>query len=139
MDWVAFLSPITTLFGILDSKKENDQTRVDEALVALGDAYYSTVNYYESNLCLSNNSRQEQLKLAEKWDRVANLTRRFDRNIASRLGLKSQFWQDGEAWSHDKIEGAKIGLESVRTDARFKLISRQNKPKLKARKSSKKT
>jgi hypothetical protein len=132
MDWVAFLSPISTLFGILDSKKEIDQTRVDEALVALGDAYFSTVNYYESNLCLSRNSRQEQLKLAEKWDRVANLTRRFDRNIASRFSLKSQFWQDGEAWDQNKIEGAKIGLESVRKDARFKLISRQNIPKLKS-------
>jgi hypothetical protein len=130
MDWIAFLSPISTLFGILDSKKEIEQTRVEEALEALGDAYYSTLNYYESNLCFADNSRQEQLKLAEKWDRVANLTRRFDRNIASRFGLKSKFWQDGEAWNQSKIDGAKIGLESVRTDARFRLISRQDKAKL---------
>ena len=125
MSWVDFLSPITTLLGILDSRKEAEQTYVNEAIEALGDAYYSTLNYYESHQALSTNYRQQQIELAQKWDKVANLTRRFDKNISSRFSLKSRFWHDGGNWDEDKIHGAKIGLDKVRTDARLRLISRQ--------------
>jgi hypothetical protein len=58
-------------------------------------------------------------------DRVANLTRQIDSNIASRFNLKSRFWHEGEAWSNSKIKGTKIGLDTIRRDARFLLIPKQ--------------
>ena len=127
MGWEIISGAVIALLAVLDSRRENEQDRVNEALQALGDAYYSTVAYYETDFTNSEAKRHEQLQLAQKWDRVANLTRRFDSNIASRFSLKSRFWQDGEAWSSSKIKGAKIGLENIRRDARFLLIPKQKK------------
>ena len=127
MGWEIISGAVIALLAVLDSRRENEQDRVNEALQALGDAYYSTVTYYETDFANGEAKRHEQLQLAQKWDRVANLTRQFDSNIASRFSLKSRFWQDGEAWSSSKIKGAKIGLENIRRDARFLLIPKQKK------------
>ena len=112
------------LLPILEVKREKEYDRVNEILHALSDAYFSTVSYYEAP---PSEVREIQVELAHKWDRVADLTRPFDRNLSSRFSLKSRFWQDREAWSSDKIKGAQIGLESVRKDARFLLIPKQKK------------
>jgi len=127
LGWEIISGAVIALLAILDSRRENEQDRVNEALQALGDAYYSTVTYYETDFTNSSAKRREQLQLAQKWDRVANLTRQFHSNIASRFSLKSRFWQEGEAWSNSKIKGAKIGLETIRRDARFLLIPKQKK------------
>ena len=127
MGWEIISGAVIALLAVLDSRRENERDRVNEALQALGDAYYSTVTYYETDFTNSEAKRHEQLQLAQKWDRVANLTRQFDSNIASRFSLKSRFWQDGEAWSRSKIKGARISLENIRRDAKFLLIPKQKK------------
>ncbi|USF86372.1 hypothetical protein [Candidatus Endoriftia persephone] len=127
MGWEIISGAVIALLAVLDSRRENEQNRVNESLQALGDAYYSTVTYYDTDFTNSSAKRHEQLLLAQKWDRVANLTRQFDSNIASRFSLKSRFWQDGEAWSSSKIKGAKISLENIRRDVRFLLIPKQKK------------
>ena len=127
MTWELLSTAVIGILAILDAHREKDQDRVNEALEALGDAYYSTVSYYETDTSDSNAKRQWQLQLAEKWDRVANLTRRFDANLASRFSLKSRFWHDGEAWDSSHIKSANIGLENIRRDARFLLIKKQKK------------
>jgi len=127
LSWEIISGAVIALLAVLDSRRENEQDRVNEALQALGDAYYSMVAYYETDFTNSEAKRHEQLQLAQKWDRVANLTRQFDSNIASRISLKSHYWQDGEAWSSSKIKSAKIGLENIRRDARFLLIPKQKK------------
>ena len=127
MGWEIISGAVIALLAVLDSRRENEQNRVNDTLQALSDAYYSTVAYYETDFDNINTKRHEQIHLAQKWDMVANLTRQFDVNIASRFRLKSRFWQDGEAWSNSKIKGAKIGLENIRKDARFLLIPKQKK------------
>jgi len=95
------------------------------ALEALGDAFHSTVIYYETEYTSDYDRRRAQIELAEKWDRVANRMRPFSKNLWSRFNLKSRFWYEGEAWKDEQIESANIGLEKVRKDARFELIPRQ--------------
>jgi hypothetical protein len=124
LSWEVLLGYVVALLPALEARKEKEQDRVNETLDALSDAYFSTVAYYEAPC---QNARHAQIELARKWDRVTNLTRSFDRNLSSRFSLKSRFWQDGEAWSDDKHKGARIGLESVRKDARFLLIPKKKK------------
>jgi hypothetical protein len=124
LSWEVLLGYVVALLPTLEARKEKEHDRVNETLDALSDAYFSTVTYYEAP---SPNTRRAQIELARKWDRVANLTRPFDRNLSSRFSLKSRFWQDGEAWSPQKRKGARIGLENVRKDARFLLIPKQKK------------
>lgn len=38
--------------------------------------------------------KPDQLVLAEEWGHVANIIRRFDQNLASRLNLRSRFWSE---------------------------------------------
>ncbi len=127
MGWETLLGCVITLLQILDSRKEPEHDRVTAALNALSDAFYSTVSYYESLHETDFLKRQKQIELANKWDVVANLTRPFDLNLSSRFSLKSRFWYEGEAWTEEEIAGANIGLEKIRRDARFKLISKQKK------------
>jgi hypothetical protein len=124
LSWEILFGYVVALLPTLEARKEKEHDRVNEILDALSDAYFSTMTYYESP---STDTRRAQIELARKWDRVANLTRPFDLNLSSRFSLKSRFWVGGEAWSPQKREGAKIGLESVRKDARFLLISKQKK------------
>ena len=127
MSWEILAGYVIGVLPILESRREKEKDRVDEALHALGDAYYSTLSYYETDKPRESAKRQEQIRLAQKWDKVANLTRRYDRNLASRFSIKSRFWQEGRAWSDEQIKGANIGLEKVRKDARFLLIPKQGK------------
>lgn len=89
---------LVALLPILESRKEIEWDRVERALDALSEAYYSTVSYYESNKAAESDRRHEQLQLSRKWDRVANRLRLFDSNLSNRFGIKSRFWQEGEAW-----------------------------------------
>lgn len=127
MSWERLMGMVVGLLPILESRREKEQDRVDETLHALGDAYYSTLSYYETGKANESSKRHEQIQLARKWDKVANLTRKFDASLANRFSLKSRFWQDGEAWNNEQIKSAKIGLERVRSDARFLLIPKQKK------------
>lgn len=125
MGWESLLGIVQSLLPVLEARKDHDHDRATEALEALADAFYETAAYYESGTTGSNARRRAQIEIARKWDRVANLMRPFDNNLWSRFNLKSRFWYEGEAWTAEQIRGANIGLERVRQDARFLLISKQ--------------
>lgn len=127
MDWGIIAGTILALATALDAKKEKDHERVNEALEALSDAYYSTLSYYETIDAAPANRRSRQIELAQKWDRVSTLTRRYDEGLSSRFSLKSRFWKDGEAWTNQQISGAKIELTNIQKDGQFLLIPKQKK------------
>ncbi|WP_458375997.1 hypothetical protein [Pseudomonas pergaminensis] len=78
---------------------------------ALGTAYFATESYFANLESGHSPSRSDQLALAEKWDHVANVIRRYDQNLASRFSIKSRLWRDGATWYRHQIQLANIGLE----------------------------
>lgn len=125
MGWEALLGIISTIIPILDARRAREQEHVEQVLNALSTAYFATETYF-ANLESSNLPvRADQLALAEKWDHVSNFIRRYDQNLASRFNLKSRFWSEGGAWDQRQIHEAKIGLKSIRMDARSMLLLKQ--------------
>lgn len=127
MDWGIIAATILALATTLDAKKEKDQERVNEALEALSNAYYSTLSYYEAIEAISGSRRLQQIELAQKWDKVSTLTRRYDIGLSSRFSSKSRFWKDGETWTNQQILAAKIELTKIQKDGQFLLIPKQKK------------
>ena len=123
--WESLFGLVLIAIPIIESRKDKEHERATTALTALSNAFYSTSSYYESPIMDKNKRREAQLDLAQKWDNAANLMRPFDANLWSRFNLKSRFWYEGEAWTEQQIKSANIGLEVVRRDARFLLISKQ--------------
>lgn len=123
--WESLFKLALSAIQIIESRKDIEHERATAALTALSDAFYSTSSYYDSLTTDENKKRQAQLRLAQKWDKAANLMRPFDTNLWSRFNLKSRFWYEGETWTDEQIKSANIGLMTVRKDARFILISKQ--------------
>jgi hypothetical protein len=123
--WEILLGLVSAVLPILESRKEMDKDRVTEALNSLGDAFFSTEEYYETIYKSSDEQRKIQYELATKWDTVANLMRPFDSELSKRFLYKSKFWFDGEARTEEQIKSANIGLAKIRKDARFVLIPKQ--------------
>ncbi|MBD8482361.1 hypothetical protein [Pseudomonas coleopterorum] len=127
MGWDTLLGFITMIIPMLESRRARDREHVEQVLNALGTAYFSTESYFASLESGLEPSRSDQWMLAEKWDRVANLIRRYDQGLASRFSLKSRFWSEGAAWDRRQIEEANIGLTKIRMDARTMLILKLNR------------
>ncbi|MEQ4284916.1 hypothetical protein [Pseudomonas syringae] len=114
------------MIPMLEAKRAREQDHVEQVLNALGTAYFATETYFANLKSGPSPARSDQLALAEKWDHVANVIRRYDQNLASRFSLKSRFWRDGAAWDGHQIQLANIGLEKIRMDARTMLLLKQS-------------
>ena len=114
------------IIPILDAKQAREQDHVEGALNALSTAYFATEIYFAKVERGDDVSRADQWALAEKWDHVSNVIRRYDKNLANRIGIKSRFWSEGGTWGRQQIQHANIGLESVRRDARLMLLLKQH-------------
>lgn len=125
MNWEAVLGTISILVPILDSRRAREQEHVELTLNALSTAYHATQAYFADIESGVVPSRREQMGLAEKWDHVSVLIRRYDQNLSNRLSLKSRFWREGGAWDRQQLEHANIGLENVRRDGRVMLMLKQ--------------
>ena len=120
--WVELFTAIGELLPVLSEKKRAETEHVERTLLALNDAYYVTKRYFAGLEAGAEPTREKQFEVAHKWDAVSYLVRRYDANLANRLGLKSRFWREGGAWSREQREQARIGLEQVRQDGRFLLL-----------------
>ena len=126
MGWEVLLGFINMIIPMLDAKQAREQEHVERALNALGTAYFATEAYFAKLESGDTLSRVDQLALAEKWDHVANMIRRYDQNLASRFSIKSRFWSEGATWDRNQIQHANIGLERIRMDARTRLLLKQH-------------
>lgn len=126
MGWEALLGIVSTIIPILDAKQAREQEHVELVLNALSTAYFATEAYFANLESGRLPMRTDQLALAEKWDHVSNLIRRYDQNLASRFSLKSRFWSEGAIWERRQIQEANIGLQRIRMDARSMLLLKQH-------------
>ncbi len=91
------------------SARTRDQ---EDALITLSAAYHATKEYYSFLSCYDR-SNEKEYEIADKWYKVGVLLRKYDKNLANRLDLKSRFWRDGATWSDESIREAGIKLEEV--------------------------
>lgn len=114
---------IAYLQEIQNDKRFTEQQR-QAAQLALSEAFHATESYYAE---LANGGRKNvstEHNIAQLWDAAAICIEPFNSGLANRLGLKSNFWREGAAWSDQQIADADIQLEKVRCDGRFSLLKR---------------
>ena len=114
---------IYCLQSLSDDRKFNKEQR-QAARIALSEAFHQTEGYYAELAAGGSKDHGREHHIASLWEQVAILCEPFNPYLASRLGLKSQYWREGAAWSDAQIADAKIQLASVRRDAKFSLIQR---------------
>jgi hypothetical protein len=114
---------IAYLQEIAKSKRFTEEQR-QAARTALSEAFHATEGYYFGLDAGGLKNPAEQHRIAHLWEQAAICIEPFSRPIANRLGLKSQYWQQGATWSDAQIAAAKIQLDAVRRDGRFALIRR---------------
>lgn len=88
----------------------------ENAEIALSHAYNLTHGYYASLNTGSVKNPDQERTIADAWGEASIRLRKFNANLANRLGLKSRFWREGAAWTDEQIAGARIGLEDVRRE-----------------------
>lgn len=67
---------------------------------------------------------QNECNIAEQWEQAALLLEPNDAELAKRLGLKSNFWRSGAAWSDEEVSAAGIQLDRVRAEGMTLFIGR---------------
>ncbi len=95
----------------------SERTKAHENMrIAVFKAFYATEAYYERRSRGETNSKENELNIAELWAEASVLVERFNKDLAQRIGKKSQFWRDGAIWSDKEIESAGIQLDRVRQE-----------------------
>ena len=120
LEIISIISAVVKVVGAIP-KKLKDRTKEDEeALLALSDAYHSTVKYYEF---LKDHDRDKcvETDVAHKWEIVGILLQKRDSTLAERLKAKSRYWRDGATWSDEIIRQAGIGLEDIRREVTIRV------------------
>jgi hypothetical protein len=125
VEGIAILSALLTAYSQeIENNKRMTRKQKQDAMLALNKAFHTTEGYYASLHAGRAKDEVKQHEIAELWDAAAVHVLPFNENLANRLGLKSQYWREGAAWSDAQIAQAKIGLEQIRRDGRFALRRR---------------
>lgn len=125
--WLSIFTALIEFIPAIGEKRRHEQDYVDTTLEALTDAYYETERYFAFINEGGVENRERQYQIAQKWDHLSNLIRKYDANLASRLSLKSRFWREGAAWSPEQVKEANIGLQKIRSDGRVLLLMKKQK------------
>lgn len=115
--WDKMASYIIQALLLIPAEKRARTDAHEKMRIAVMNAFHSTEAYYAKIHGGIANSRDAELAIAQKWMEASILVERFDKNLAERLGKKSQFWRDGAIWSDAEIKSAGIGLDRVRQEA----------------------
>ncbi|MBK1856604.1 hypothetical protein JO972_16690 [Verrucomicrobiaceae bacterium 5K15] len=102
-------------------RNKREQTKdQEEALSSLSRAYHATEAYYDFRKDNPRNKDREW-NVAEGWDQVSILMKKYDANLSNRLSLKSRCWREGDNWTKQAIADAKIGLSQIRAEVSIRL------------------
>ena len=104
---------IGAVMSIRDDKRATSAEKI-EAETALSKAFHSTDGYYKALHSGANKSPERESEIAHLWEEASVKLRKFNQKLAKKLSYKSNFWQEGGAWTEEQIERADIGLETVR-------------------------
>ena len=108
---------VTLVVGAFVSIRDDNRASASEkkeAEIALSEAFHSTDGYYKELNSGGRKSPQKESDIAYLWEIASVKLRKFNNQLAKQLSYKSNFWQEGGAWTDEQIERADIGLEQVR-------------------------
>ncbi len=114
-----FASIATLLVNLyLQLKHLRTEKRMEKQAIlsAVSKAFHATESYYRMLENGSARDTERECNIAEKWEHASLLIKPIDAELAKRLGLKSNFWRNGAAWSNEEISAAGIQLERVRAE-----------------------
>ena len=115
--WEIMTKIMIQVFALVPANRRARKEAHDKMRIAALKAFHTTEAYYERRAAGENNSRDDELEIAQQWAEASILVEPFDANLSERLGKKSQFWRDGAIWSDEEIKSAGIGLDQVRQEA----------------------
>jgi hypothetical protein len=101
--------------SIRDDKRASASDK-EEAEISLTHAYHMTQSYYSSMTNGQAKDYSQEYEIASAWQEASVRLRKFNKSLSNRLGIKSQFWQEGGAWTNEQISMAKIGLIDVKRE-----------------------
>jgi hypothetical protein len=101
--------------SIRDDKRASASDK-EEAEISLTHAYHMTQSYYSSMTNAQAKDSSQEYEIASAWHEASVRLRKFNKSLSNRLGIKSQFWQEGGAWTNEQISMAKIGLIDVKRE-----------------------
>jgi hypothetical protein len=114
-----FANIITLLINLsLELKQLGAEKRQEKQAIlsAISKAFYATENYYRMLENGGARDNQKECDVAGQWECASLLIEPIDSDLAKRLGLKSNFWRGGAAWSGQEISTAGIQLDRVRAE-----------------------
>ena len=118
-------SMIPGLQGLLNyfavERRQRDD-RLDTALTAIYTAASETKIYIDRMKKSGRRSRKKEEELSRLWAKAVAPVRRFDRDLAERFLLKSDYWINPEHWTPSDIKDARIGIVQVCEEARGLLV-----------------
>lgn len=107
---------VSGLLGLLNYFKENRTNRTEQkdlALSALLSATNETKIYITRVQKTGKTDRETEEKLSRLWASVAVPLRHYDRDLADRCLMKSEYWLNPENYSATDIARFRIGIEQV--------------------------
>ncbi len=104
---------------IKDGKEKKQQT--NKAKEAITKAVNRTKNYLEYQQESGKRIEEHEKELAHLWetardelDKIANTQQ--EKDLVARLGFKSAAWEYQEVWPQARIDEAKIGFNTIKTE-----------------------
>ena len=88
----------------------------ESAEISIHYAYSMTKGYYALLANGEPKDPEKEHNIAAAWHEASVRLRKFNKSLSNRLGIKSQFWYDGAAWTDEQISMAKIGLVDVKRE-----------------------
>jgi hypothetical protein len=110
--WIGTLGLVLQVISLFPRDPRARTKDQEEALISLSDAYHATEDCY-AYFAENRTSNRREFEIADKWNRVGILLRKYNENLANRLDLKSRYWREGANWSDEAIREAGIKLEEV--------------------------
>jgi len=113
---------ILTIINKISGRNDRKNDKVDQALFALFTAIVVTRGYADK---LSNGNvrnRNQELAIAELWDKASIPLRHIDKDFASKCCDKGNYWLNSEIWTTEDIDEKGITLDKMEAMTRDLLL-----------------
>ncbi|ENK1957106.1 hypothetical protein [Vibrio cholerae] len=120
-DLVGVAAFATSFLAYLEARKANKHAKSGEIVEALGKvitASEKTQTYLQQRADGGERDRNIEWELAEHWSHAAFIISRIDKDLSSRLHIKSRLWRDPETWNKGIRATKDISLDHVSGHAR---------------------
>ena len=115
--WEIMISILVQVFALIPADIRSRTDAQEQMRIAVMKAFHKTEAYYSQRECGAQRNRADELKIALLWEYASIRVEKYDKDLAKRLGRKSEFWRDENIWSNEQIKNVKIGLSQVKSDA----------------------